>query len=88
MDGGLPGIECQQCTPCRQERSPAWARDGGRRHFFILTNDRGPCCLDGRYKDVGFMRHHIIANGARTAMRWATDRAAARAREPILRACR
>ena len=87
MDGVLPDIACRaaQCTPCRQERSPAWARDGGRRHFFILTNDRGPCCLDGRYKDVGFMRHHIIANGARTAIRWTTDRAAARAHEPMLR---
>ena len=68
MDGVLPGIACRvaQRTSYPQERSPAWARDGGRRHFFILTNDRGPCCLDGRYKDVGFMRHHIIANGART----------------------
>lgn len=32
----------------------------GSRHFFIFTDSRGPCCLDGKYKDVGFLKHHII----------------------------
>ena len=30
------------------------------RHFFLLTGERGPCCNDGRYKDVGFLRHRVI----------------------------
>ena len=29
----------------------------------MLTNDRGPCCINGVYKDVEFMRHHVIGNG-------------------------
>ena len=53
----------QQCLQRLRRCSPAFQRDGGSRFFFIFTNDRGPCCVDGRYKDVGFLQYRIIGNG-------------------------
>ena len=59
---GGPAIVPQQCLRRLAERSEAFRATGGARHFFILTDDRGPCCLDGKYKDVSFLNHHIIGN--------------------------
>ena len=59
---GGPAIVQQQCLRRLAERSAAFRATAGRAHFFILTDDRGPCCLDGKYKDVEFMKHHIIGN--------------------------
>ena len=59
---GGPAIVQQQCLQRLVSRSAAWQATGGARHFFILTDDRGPCCLDGKYKDVRFLQHHIIGN--------------------------
>lgn len=60
---GAMAVAQQQCLERLRQCSPAFRHDGGRRHFFIFSNDRGPCCIDGRYKDVEFMRHRIIGNG-------------------------
>ena len=50
----------QQCLQRLAASSEAWQATGGSKHFFILTDSRGPCCLDGKYKDVRFMQHHVI----------------------------
>ena len=57
---GGPTILQQQCLLRLQQRSPAWRATNGSRHFFIFVDSRGPCSLDGKYKDVGFRRHHVI----------------------------
>ena len=58
--GGGPAIVQQQCLQRLRENSEAFRATNGSRHFFIFTDSRGPCCLDGKYKDVDFLRHHII----------------------------
>ena len=58
--GGGPAIVQQQCLQRLRKRSAAFRATNGSRHFFIFTDSRGPCCLDGKYKDVDFLRHHII----------------------------
>ena len=55
-----PAIAQQQCLQRLRERSSAWQATNGSRHFFVFTDSRGPCCLDGKYKDVDFLNHHII----------------------------
>ena len=66
--GGGPAIVQQQCLQRLRERSAAFIATNGSRHFFIFTDSRGPCCLDGKYKDVDFIHHHIIvAVGATNA---------------------
>ena len=57
---GGPAIVQQQCLQRLRAHSPAFKATNGSRHFFIFTDSRGPCCLDGKYKDVGFLGHHII----------------------------
>ena len=58
--GGGPAIVQQQCLQRLRTRSAAFRATNGSRHFFIFTDSRGPCCLDGKYKDVDFLSHHII----------------------------
>ena len=60
---GALALTQQQCLERLKRDSEAYQHDRGIRHFFVLPNDRGPCCLDGRYKDVEFLNHHIIGNG-------------------------
>lgn len=55
----------QQCLQRLRSRSEAYRATNGSRHFFILTDERGPCCLSGQYKDVDFLSHHIITQGER-----------------------
>ena len=57
---GGPAIVQQQCLSRLRQRSEAFIATNGSRHFFIFTDSRGPCCLDGKYKDVDFLQHHII----------------------------
>ena len=57
---GGAAITQQQCLRRLEQRSPAFRATGGARHFFIFTDSRGPCCIDGSYKDVDFLRHRII----------------------------
>jgi len=57
---GGPAIVQQQCLQRLASRSPAFQHTNGTNHFFIFTDSRGPCCLDGKYKDVEFLKHHII----------------------------
>ena len=59
---GLPGITQQQCLQRLRHQSAAFRETEGRRHFFIFTGDNGPCCVCGRYKDVDFLRYHVIGN--------------------------
>ena len=55
-----PAIGQQQCLQKLRERSKAWKIKNGSTHFFILTDSRGPCGIGGQYKDVEFLKHHII----------------------------
>ena len=64
-DAGGPAIVQQQCLQRLAARSEAFRATNGSRHFFIFTDSRGPCCLDGKYKDVDFLRHHIIGCAGR-----------------------
>ena len=57
---GGPTIAQQQCLQRLQARSAAWRATNGSAHFFILTDSRGPCSIDGKYKDVAFLNHHVI----------------------------
>ena len=57
---GGPAIVQQQCLQRLAARSEAFRATNGSRHFFIFTDSRGPCCLDGKYKDVDFLQHHVI----------------------------
>jgi len=47
---GGPAIAQQQCLQRLRSRSAAWRATNGSRHFFILTDSRGPCAIDGKYK--------------------------------------
>jgi len=60
---GRSRLDC--LTKLRAE-SAAWRRDAGARHFFLFTGERGPCCVEGRYKDVQFMRHHVVTQSGET----------------------
>lgn len=60
---GAMAYSQQQCLQRLRQCSPSFRADGGGRHFFVMTNDRGPCCIDGRYKDIEFTRHRVIGNG-------------------------
>ena len=62
QSSGLPSITQQQCLQKLQRDSESFRTTAGERHFFLLTGDNGPCCVDGRYKDVGFLKHRIIGN--------------------------
>jgi len=57
---GGPTIIQQQCLQRLRTRSAAFQATNGSNHFFIFTDSRGPCCLDGKYKDTDFLGHHII----------------------------
>ena len=57
---GGPTILQQQCLQRLQSRSAAFRANNGSRHFFIFVDSRGPCCLDGKYKDVAFRSLHVI----------------------------
>lgn len=57
---GGPTILQQQCLLRLQSRSAAFQAHNGSRHFFIFVDSRGPCCLDGKYKDVAFRGLHVI----------------------------
>ena len=59
---GGPAVVQQQCLQRLRARSEAWRATNGSRHFFIFTDSRGPCCLDGKYKDTDFLSHHIIGS--------------------------
>jgi hypothetical protein len=51
-----------QCRRLLSRESEAWRATNGARHFFVLTDSRGPCCNDGVYKDVEFLENHIIGH--------------------------
>ena len=57
---GGPTIAQQQCLQRLRTRSAAWRATNGSKHFFVLTDSRGPCSIDGKYKDVDFLSHHVI----------------------------
>lgn len=60
---GTPAIAQQQCLQRQRLRSAAYRATGGARHYFLFTGPHGPCCANGPYKDVRFVRHHIIHQG-------------------------
>ena len=53
-------ITQQQCLERLKLRSPSFKRNNGRNHYFIFTDSRGACTLDGKFKDVEFLNHHVI----------------------------
>ena len=59
-----PGRSRLDCLNKLRAESAAWRHDGGERHFFLFTGERGPCCVEGRYKDVQFMRHHVVTQSS------------------------
>ena len=59
---GQPAISQQQCLQRLRRESEAFKATSGDRHFFLFTGDNGPCCVDGRYKDVDFLRYRVIGN--------------------------
>jgi hypothetical protein len=62
QNSDMPSITQQQCLQRLRSRSAAFRATRGARHFFLLTGDNGPCCVDGRYKDVDFLKYRIIGN--------------------------
>ena len=71
---GSVALTQQRCLARLRQRSAAWQQTSGRAHFFVLTNDRGPCCINGVYKDVEFLRHHVIGNGELPPASWPRGR--------------
>ena len=71
---GMPSITQQQCLDRLRLGSEAFRATGGARHFFILTGDNGPCCIDGRYKDVDFLGFRIIGNHGQYGIEHQLDR--------------
>ena len=67
---GGPAIVQQQCLQRLRARSPAFQATNGSKHFFIFTDSRGPCCLDGKYKDTEFLNHHIIGPHGEPSEGW------------------
>ena len=57
--GGVTILQ-QQCLQRLQKYSLAFQKTQGRNHFFIFTDSRGACSLDGKFKDVEFLKHHVI----------------------------
>lgn len=57
--GGV-AIMQQQCLQKLRKRSKAFQETNGKNHFFVFTDSRGACSLDGKFKDVDFERHHVI----------------------------
>ena len=52
----------ERCRRVLARDSAAWRATGGTRHFFVLTQDRGPCCHSGEALFPEFLRHHIIGH--------------------------
>lgn len=65
---GMPTITMRQCLERLRRESVSFRETGGARHFFVLTGDNGPCCIDGRYKNVDFLNHHVIGNHGQTGV--------------------
>ena len=61
-----PGRSRLDCLTKLRAESAAWRRDDGKTAFFLFTGERGPCCAEGRYKDVQFMRHHVVTQSGET----------------------
>ena len=61
---GGPVVATERCRRKLMRNSAAWRATNGSRHFFILTNDRGPCCNDGTVLHTQFLRHHIAGHHA------------------------
>ena len=76
---GGPAIMQQQCLQRLAARSAAFRANNGSRHFFIFTDSRGPCCLDGKYKDVDFSATTWTARTASQTRRGSSAEGAARA---------
>lgn len=57
--GGVCTLQ-QQCLQRLRSDSEAFRHANGKNHFFIFTDSRGACSLDGKFKDVEFTKHHVI----------------------------
>lgn len=57
--GGVCTLQ-QQCLQRLRANSESFRHKNGRNHFFIFTDSRGACSLDGKFKDVEFLKHHVI----------------------------
>ena len=58
---GGPIFGPERCRRMLAQRSAAWRETGGRRHFFIVTSDFGPCDHSGHLLSPALLGHHLIA---------------------------
>ena len=59
---GGAALAPEVCRRTLARASPSFMATGGRRHFFVLTQDRGPCCHGGQLIFPDFLEHHVIGN--------------------------
>ena len=59
MQGGAV-LAPERCRRLLEQRSEAFQATRGARHFFVLTEDRGPCCHQGDMAQVALLRHHVL----------------------------
>ena len=68
---GGPVLGPERCRRALERRSEAWRATSGRRHFFVLTGDFGPCDHSGHLISPMLLAHHIIAtHGERDGHHW------------------
>lgn len=58
---GGPIYGPERCRRALEQRSAAWRATSGRRHFFVLTGDFGPCTHSGHLLSPALLGHHVIA---------------------------
>lgn len=51
----------EACRRKLQRSSSAWKATNGSRHFFVLTQDYGPCSMHGQLLSPWLLAHHVIA---------------------------
>ena len=70
MQGGAV-LAPERCRRLLEQHSEAFQATLGARHFFVLTEDRGPCCHQGDLAQVAFVRHHVLGvHGEVTGHHW------------------
>ena len=58
---GGPLLGPERCRRRLMQHSPAWRHTGGRRHFFVVTSDFGPCDHNGHFLFPELLKHHMLA---------------------------
>ena len=74
-----PSCSSSVCSASRREVLRSARTTARAAHL----HSRGPCCLDGKYKDVDFLRHHVIGPHGEPTRRGSSAEGAAA--HPLLR---